>query len=410
MTTQTQQKWHADKIGNLGKVVTGKTPPTAHKEYYEGEIPFITPSDIATFDVRYITDTERVISDDWAKNNRKYVLPRNAITYVCIGSTVGKIGMTKKESITNQQINSLIADPRKLNYSFGYYLLRNITPAIQQIASARGAGKGIINKTQFEDFDVKIPEVSDQESIANVLATYDDLIENNTRRIKILEQMAQGIYTEWFVNFRFPDYEKVKMVDSGTDFGEIPEGWEVKTLDTVMDFQGGSQPPKSEWMDVPTDGYIRMVQIRDYENDRHISFVKDSSKLKKCNKTDIMIARYGASVARICWGLEGAYNVALVKVLPEKPLYKEFLRQYLSAAPFQDLLISMSGRTAQAGFNKSTFSGIKIILPQEGLLKTFEEIISNNIALQLSLKAGNKILAKARDLILPKLVTGEIKV
>ena len=85
-----------------------------------------------------------------------------------------------------------------------------------------------VNKTAFENIEIEVHELPTQQKIASILTAYDDLIENNTRRIKILEEMARSHYHEWFVNFRFPGYEQVKMVDS--ELGLIPEGWEVKKL------------------------------------------------------------------------------------------------------------------------------------------------------------------------------------
>ena len=104
-------------------------------------------------------------------------------------------------------------------------------------------------------------------------------------------------------------------------------------------------------------------------------YVNKSKKLRSCNDYDIMIARYGASVGRICYGLRGVYNVALVKVLPEKDFFQEFLRSYLKSNYFQKLLIGMSGRTAQEGFNKQTFSSIRISLPKsEKILMAYNDI------------------------------------
>jgi len=188
-------------------------------------------------------------------------------------------------------------------------------------------------------------------------------------------------------------------------------GWEVKNLDQIMDFQGGAQPPKSEWADENREGYVRMIQIRDYQSDSYICFVKDSKKLRKCAKEDIMIARYGASVARICEGLEGAYNVALVRVVPEKDEYREFLRSYLKSERFQRLLIGMSGRTAQAGFNKTILKSIQAALPKDMVLMSlFQNVCDPIQKLIQSLREANRKLIQTRDLLLPKLITGEISV
>lgn len=272
-------------------------------------------------------------------------------------------------------------------------------------------GRGAANQmripiSNLKSFNIHLPPLETQKRIALILSNYDDLIENNNKRIKLLEETAQNIFKEWFVNFRFPNYEN-------TEFDEesgVPVGWENCRLTNIFDIQGGTQPPKSEWKETLEDGYVRMIQIRDYYTESHIGFVKDKSTLKKCFKEDIMIARYGASVGRICWGLEGAYNVALAKVIPENKVYLSFLRWFLKSDYFQSSLLGMTQRTAQDGFNKETFNSIYTIKPDIKTLKSFEKV-EVNLFLQLEkLKENNQILKEARDIMLPRLMSRTIDV
>lgn len=123
----------------------------------------------------------------------------------------------------------------------------------------------------------------------------------------------------------------------------------------ICDFQGGTQPPKDEWIDHEEPGYIRMLQIRDFTQSEknNIEYVKDTSNLKKCTPDDILIGRYGASVGTILTGLSGAYNVAIVKTVPNKEkVCPQFLFHYFNAPYFQNHISSVGSRAAQAGFNK----------------------------------------------------------
>ncbi len=301
-------------------------------------------------------------------------------------------------------------DERKVNtrFLFFYFFGEDWRRTIRK-NTLSGATVDRIPLTALPSFEIDLLPRPAQDRISSILSAYDDLIENNTRRYKLLEQMAQMLYQEWFVNFRFPGHEKIKMVES--ELGPIPTGWSVRSLDSMMDFQGGSQPPKSEWCEEPRPGYVRMIQIRDYESDNHVGYVKDLKQLRKCSELDVMIARYGASVARICWGLNGAYNVALVRVVPLILNLREFLRSFLSSEALQSLLIGMSGRTAQAGFNKSILQAIKTPFPSDGeLLQRYEEIAGSIRQLELTLKKANKNLKITRDLLLPRLVSGEVSV
>ena len=146
----------------------------------------------------------------------------------------------------------------------------------------------------------------------------------------------------------------------------MKKGWVYKKLLDVCDFQGGAQPPKSEWVKNPQNGYVRMLQIRDFTQSREAvpEYVKLTNKVRTCSCDDIMVGRYGASVGKILTGLAGAYNVALMKTLPDKDfLIKPYLRFYLLSNCFQGYLTSLGGRAAQAGFSKDDLANLSIALP-----------------------------------------------
>ncbi|MEZ4805374.1 MAG: restriction endonuclease subunit S [Bacteroidia bacterium] len=137
-------------------------------------------------------------------------------------------------------------------------------------------------------------------------------------------------------------------------------------LTDVCDFQGGTQPPKEEWITEPRDGYVRMLQIRDFTQDKaeHVGYVKDTKKLNKCEEDDILIGRYGASVGKILTGLAGAYNVAIIKTIPnEELLSRRYLYYVLTGTDFQNFILNIGARAAQAGFNKNDLSLFKLHIP-----------------------------------------------
>jgi type I restriction enzyme S subunit len=137
-------------------------------------------------------------------------------------------------------------------------------------------------------------------------------------------------------------------------------------LTDVCDFQGGTQPPKEEWITEPRDGYVRMLQIRDFTQDKaeHVGYVKDTKKLNKCEEDDILIGRYGASVGKILTGLAGAYNVAIIKTIPNVELLsKRYLYYVLTGTNFQNFILNIGARAAQAGFNKTDLSLFKLHIP-----------------------------------------------
>jgi type I restriction enzyme S subunit len=149
------------------------------------------------------------------------------------------------------------------------------------------------------------------------------------------------------------------------DLYDLPAGWDIKHLTDVVEFIGGSQPPKSEFSDICLDGYVRLIQIRDYKSDDYIVYVSENSTKKFCNYDDVMIGRYGPPVFQILRGLTGAYNVALMKAEPDQRyLTKDYLYWFLQSSPIQNYVISISQRAAgQSGVNKQALEKYEIPLP-----------------------------------------------
>ena len=220
-------------LAELGEIVTGTTPPSSEPDLFGHVHPFLTPSDMA-YDARHVA-TERFLSGNGVSRFESRILPAGSVSFVCIGATIGKVAMTQVATLTNQQINSIVVDRENHHPDFVYYLLRQYAPEIRQHAG--GAATPILNKTAFSQIELPIPPLPVQRKIAAVLAAYDELIENNLRRIEILEEMAQAVYREWFVNFRFPGHEDIALVDSL--LGPIPEGWELVSLDALADASRG---------------------------------------------------------------------------------------------------------------------------------------------------------------------------
>lgn len=279
------------------------------------------------------------------------------------------------------------------NEDFVYYLVcspivRN--PAIKSMVGSSGRQR--VQTDVLQNLEIYIPDLETQCKIGSLLKSLDDKIALNTAINENLEKQAQAIYRETF--FGLPK-DKVMHI----------------SLSDLMDYVGGSQPPASEFVFEKREGYIRFVQIRDYEDDSHITYIPNSSKNKLCEEHDIMIARYGASLGRICFGINGAYNVALAKVFPKQQYYREFLRCYLSSRDFYVGINNIGGRSAQSGFNQSDINSFRLDFPTDvTIVKQFETTISAMFKQRLQLRKENQNLALLRDTLLPKLMNGEIDV
>jgi len=402
------------RIRDVGRVVTGKTPPTARKELFGEDFPFITPTDIRDFDTRYLFSTERGLSSKGYQYQRRYLLPRNAVCYVCIGSTIGKVCLTARESFTNQQINSLIVDRKCFDPMYVFYLLRFITPQIQTISGGSGSGKAILNKSSFEQIEARVHALPTQRKIAAILSAYDDLIENNTRRIRILEEMAQMIYREWFVKFRFPGRENVKMVES--ELGMIPEGWEVMKLSALVETQYGITKSASE-----SEIGSKFVRGTDINKTTYIDWATvpycevDESELARYKLAigDILVIRMAdpgkvAIVEKNIGAVFGSYVIRL-KIISDR-VSPYYLFYFLLSDQYQGYITGASTGTTRKSASAGVITDINMVVPPRELRIQFDHQVMMLRQMLNNLLDRNANLLRTRDLLLPRLISGEIDV
>lgn len=223
-----------------------------------------------------------------------------------------------------------------------------------------GAG---INNLKFDDiapFEVPVPPLSEQEKIVSFLdaefAKIDALKANTEQQLQAAKDLFQSALREYLTP---------------------KEGWKEMTLCEICEFEGGAQPPKNEWIKKPLSGFVRMLQIRDFTKSRdvEIEYVKMSRKLRLCKSDDILLGRYGASVGKILTGLEGAYNVAIIKSIPNTNyVLKTYIRRYFESQLFQSRLLKVChSRTAQAGFSKEDIGDFPVPIPSS--LKEQQQIV-----------------------------------
>lgn len=402
--------WEAVRIGDLGKVITGKTPSSTDPEHFGDEYPFITPTDM---DGNRKVVTARKISEKGYHKFRNQMLPIDSVCFVCIGATIGKLCITSETSLTNQQINSVVVNRNQYDPFFVYYVLSTFKEKVVSIAG--GAATPIVNKTSFENVSFLSPALPAQRKIAAILSAYDDLIENNLRRIKILEEMAHNLYCEWFVKFRFPGYEKLKFVDS--PLGMIPEGWDISTVENAFEITGGGTPSKKEaafwdagtvnWYS-PTD--LTATNSMFIESSRYkitnLGLKKSSARLFPAFSV-MMTSRATLGVISINT-TDACTNQGFITCLPNDrvPLY--FLYHWLSNNV--EMFTSLATGAIFKEITKGVFKKIELAIPPSTLITQFEEAVRPLGETNLNLLRRNILLRKTRDLLLPKLVSGEVDV
>ena len=408
---------------DIGKIVTGKTPPTIRVELFGEDYPFITPSDIPTFKERYLSNTERGLSADGYKKMQSIVLPPASVCVVCIGSTIGKICLTSKECITNQQLNSIIINKNKFNPLYIYYAIRNYIPEIKVITGGTGAGKSILNKTSFGNLEISLDENKDiQTKIAKILSNYDDLIENNNRRIKILEEMAHKIYKEWFVDFKFPGHETTTFKDS--ELGKIPSNWEIKEVSDISKLYKGKSYKSSELCNkgeglpflnlkcIERDGGFKRDGLKYFNgkyNNNHIVYPEDIIMAV----TDMtQERRLVARPARIPhnWYKKYVMSMDLVKLIPSDNMERSYLYSLLKYSNFSDEVKNHANGANVLHLNPKNIEQFELVVADKNTRDKFEEIV-NQIYSEIDvLYLKNENLKQTRDILLPRLIAGEIDV
>lgn len=380
------ERWCPVKVKELGTVVTGKTPPTKNKHNFGKGYPFIKPPDLSE-NTRTIKETETEITKVGLSTLPDKLIPPKSTCVVCIGSIGKKIGLTSLPSITNQQINSIVVNQSSYDPFLVYYLLRAALPQVKQLDAGSASGRENVNKSTFENIEVCVPSIEIQRKIASILSPYDDLIENNIRRIKILEEMAQTIYNEWFVKFRFPGHENVKMVES--ELGMIPEGWEVKKLNEVIELAYGKALKKENRVEgqIPVYGSSGVVG---YHNEL---LVKGPG---------IIVGRKG-NVGSVYWSDVDFYPIDTVfYVNSELSLY--YLYYNLQTQNF------INNDAAVPGLSRNQAYLLPFLVPSKEVLIRFEEVESSFFEQKNNLIEVNNNLRTTRDLLLPRLISGEIDV
>lgn len=257
--------------------------------------------------------------------------------------------------------------------------------------------------TKFPDFPIQLPPLAEQNRIASILSAYDDLIENNTRRIAILEEMARRIYEEWFVRFRFPGHEKVRMVES--ELGLMPEGWEVRPLGQLAEITMGLSP-KGDTYNEQGDG-IPLVNGPVEFGERFTKKIKwTTSVTKLCKADDLIVCVRGSTTGKYVKS-DGAYCLGR-GVCSISSKYQSFIDQL-----FHDQLPILLGQTSGSTFPSWTGPQLKshpVLNPPEALISLFDSHVAPMKSAVFSFSRKNRNLRTTRDLLLPKLISGELDV
>ena len=373
------------KISDIGEVVGGGTPSTANSDFWGGDIPWISPKDLTGYKSVYISHGESFLTKTGLKSGTK-LLPKGTVLFSS-RAPIGYVAIASNPICTNQGFKSIICNKEIINPLFLYYYIKGNLDYIKLFGT--GATFPEISGAAMRKIKVQIPTLPTQQKIAAILSTYDRLIENNTRRIRLLEQMAENLYKEWFVRFRFPEHENVEMVNG------LPKGWKIEKLGDYANISTG----KCNREDAEEDGIYPLF-------DRSQEIKKSSKWIKDCEA--IIVPGEGTSFMPRYY--KGKFNLhqRCYCIEPTKKDIGFYL--FYSIMLNRKYFLSVATGATVPSLRQNNFTKMKLIIAELELVKKYNKV-ANTIALQIDkLKEQNQLLTRQRDLLLPRLMSGKLEV
>lgn len=390
-------------------------PGILAKDFHEDGVPLLRLKSIQN---TYATlDGCNYLSEDKVAKKWNHFRLRLGDMLVSTSATIGIVSEVTQLTVGAIPYTGIIRmRPKTPGVAPGFikYFMKSSFFIEQATAMAAGAVLSHFGPTHLRQMLFPLPPLPSQRKIAGVLSAYDDLIENNTRRIVILEEMAQAIYREWFVNFRFPGHEKVKLINS--PLGKIPEGWNTSSLSQLVDTQYGYTESANAEPVGPK--YLRGMDINktsfiDWSTVPYCP-IADEDRAKYSVKTgDMFVIRMAdpGKVGIVEQDVDAVFASYLIRLtIRDSRLTPYYLFHFLLSDTYQGYITGASTGTTRKSASAGVVVGVDMLLPPVDLLRQFEEQVTPLRQLLTSLIKRNVVLRKTRDLLLPKLISGQLDV
>ena len=386
------------KIKELGLVVTGRTPPSSQPEFFNGNVPFLTPTDMST---RRRVKTSRTISSSGASKYSKSILSPGSTAFVCIGATIGKMAQVQVPTLTNQQINSVIPYAGT-DADYLYYSLLFNQDSIKQIAG--GAATPIVNKTVFENTEISVHSYDDQKRLGRVLSAYDELFENNMMRIKILESMARLFYRHYFEQSEADDWESLPLNDCLL----VHRGKSYKS----SELSKNEGLPFVNLKCVNREGGFRKDGLKKFTGSYKPTqlVVKGDIVVAVTDMTqERMIVARAARVPSLDGG-SGVISMDLVKIEPRDGFERDYIYSLLRWSRFSSEVKNHANGANVLHLLPARITDYQITVAPLNIQQEFAYLVEPIFDLIDNLQLKNESLSKSLNLLLPHLMTDEIRV
>jgi len=385
--------WERKQLGEVCQIIGGGTPSKSNNAFYLGDIPWATVRDMKQ---DLLSKTEFRITKEAVKNSATNIIKKgNVVIATRVG--LGRICKLEQDTAINQDLRGIIPyDSNDLSEEFLFWWFKSISTLIEK------AGIGLtvqgVKLPFIKSLQISVPPLPEQNRIVAILDEAFERIDRTIANTKKNLTNAREL---------FESYLNAIFIQKG-------DGWVESKLGDVCKFQGGSQPPKSVFSIDKKEGYIRLIQIRDYKSDKYIVYIPKEKAKRFCKPDDVMIGRYGPPLFQILRGLEGAYNVALMKAIPtEDFVSKDFLFYFLKNRNILNYIINSSSRTAgQTGLNKATIEPYPIAFPtlekQAIIVAQLQELKAETQRLEAIYQQKLAALNELKQTILQKAFAGEL--
>ena len=403
------ENWVETNLGNSIILIGGGTPKTTIEEYWDGDIPWLSVVDFNN-DNRWVLDTKKTITKLGLDKSSTKLLNKGDVIISARG-TVGALAQLKYPMAFNQSCYGIRQKENITSENFMFYLIKY---SIQKInRNVHGAVFDTITKQTFDFIDILLPPLPEQKAIAKVLTTFDDKIELLQAQNKTLETMAQTIFKEWFGKYQIGD--------------ELPDGWRVGILDDLFGELATGNRPKGGVGNlssgVPSIGAesIGGISNFDYSKTKYVSkefFLNMKRGIVK--EYDILIYKDGGTpgtfIPKFSMFGEGfpfkefCINSHVFRVQPKKIHHRFYIYQWLNSYYCKWQLKNIGGKAAIPGINSTDLKNLDVIIPCDKLLYKYHDLVKNKYKKILKNMVQIQSLTKTRDTILPKLMSGQVRV
>lgn len=385
-------EWKEYKLGELGIVITGKTPSKNNPEDWGNDMPFVTPSDYKNYG-KFANEAERNLSQIGIERLKSKVLPPKSILVTCIGSDMGKVVVNTKQVITNQQINAIIPNSNA-DSDFLYYRLVSMYETLR-IYGGDGTAVPIVNKGDFENIETEIPSLPEQIAIASILSSLDDKIDLLHRQNATLEKMAETLFRQWFVE-------------------EAKEEWEMGRISDLIEFNPQRRIPKGTLCP-----YLEMAELNTTTYAPSGWYLRAFVSGSKFINGDTLLARItpclengkAAFVDFLSEGETGWGSTEFIVLRPKNNIHPFFAYAIARNKDFKDFAEScMQGSSGRQRVDIENLKSYEIAIPSDDVIERYNKFCSSVTPKLKSNQTQIRTLTALRDTLLPKLMSGEVRV